>query len=1840
MPSMAPLYVRSAIAFLYLCCSVSLFAACSDPETSENVDVGCRLNSDCPVGQQCVDAACVEDDTQCIGPDCPCASNADCGLGEGCDVETGQCFALECLGDRDCALGEVCVQGQCQTDVEADRDRDGVPDNEDNCPDTPNADQEDAEGDGQGDGCDDDDDNDGAPDTVDNCPGVHNPEQADANNDDSGNACDDAVRGTTVVGQLNFESGGDADTTLARVFLSGLNQPINIEPDGRFAFEQALPRGGPFSIRVQWPGFLPLERAFVAPLDQETFDVEVLELVAEAQDEETAAVLGGLAQLQGQNEHTDIVVRAFVGDALVATTLTDDTGRYVMQASRVDHRLRFSKENFIDRELEVSWDEGNQRFVVDEAPLETFEGVVLQADRSASVVGALSSPLENIQWPVVAQVTLIGGGESRALPVLPDGTFSAELLQPGLYGLATDVRGHLATSQVVELGSGVTELETIALVPQFEAPEEAVTMRGRMLRGDVAPDGDHAGIVVRARIGDDLVATTLTDTDGTFVLTASPVTYQLDFALEGYAPRDITVLWDEVDERFEFNAVALDAVDDLTLTPNPTATLTGRLDSPLDIEDWGGRAFVTLQGDDFERIETVLSNGGFQFAGVRPGTYALIVSARGHQPASQQVELVGGDNTLEDIVLVPEQVTLVGQALLQGEEVHEGIVVRARLGEVLVGTTVTGQAGDFAFQLTPERHTLTLSSANFITQTVTVEWDGDGFVLGGQPVQDRPVELVREPLSDRDGDGFIDILDNCPQTFNPNQDNLDGDDLGDRCDLDMDDDGLSNNQDNCPRAFNPMQEDLDGLGLGLACSGNDLASPLPVGCGIRNQRLNTQGRASAYQGACGGTGAPEVAYEILVRGDERIRVDVEAEFATTIALVRSDGQELDCVLGKTLEVFGPDHPDQDGNGHAPDRYLLVVDGFNGASDAGPISVTIQNTACIWNNTQGLTSHSLASGQLSDALVADINLDGHMDVVAKQTEDEVYIRYGRGDGTFAATQTIELNLDGREMSAADINDDGLPDLIFSNGFDNDGFTHMLQDPDQPTGFAPQQVIHRNPAHSILDMVVADVTADGIKDIVAAELDDVVLVFEGQGNGIFAEPFELEAVEQPRAVTLGDFNSDGLPDIAALAGVSEEVLIYLGQDGGGFEPLGRSRVGDNPQDIATADFNNDAILDLAITNENGDTLSILMGLGDGRFEPQRLVETLNAPVHIATGDANNNGIQDIVLSGNNDDHVQVLQGDGRGDFEPQQPVETPWRSDRVALADFNNDGTMDITLIGNTNDDSGFVTLLGEIDNTFTPPTTLSMGRSPEDAITADLNNDGLLDIISADNGSDTVTVRLALPNGHFGAPRSTPTTERPNSLASADLNGDGHVDVVVSTLVDDNVDVLLNQGNGTLSLVSSHAMGAGASDIKLVDYNGDGHIDAMCAELFGDDIALRLGTGNGGFGSRVLIDFDSDVEAFDVADINNDGHMDIVASIGSDNIFSFRSDVLLLYGRDALQPAAPIRITNQFNNVRALKFADMNNDGRQDIVALSASTAVVMLRQINGSYSPPISTQVQPGLSIISSISNADSLALRDFNQDGVLDIWTANNNNDLVALAIGNGNGSFQNFRSLKVGDQPASVHLADINNDGALDVVTANRDAASVSILIQSQTSLQGPGASSTSTPNDPCPALIVSGTAADDALAFDVDHPEVCKVTRLDLEVLNPGEQRSGALTLQSKHNNTALLSPTQALPTGLFWRPEQLGALARFENTPAQGRWLLSGLDAQAQVVLHINNPPWRSLWARRSGAGVRGGRGSGRRPPLGLRARRGAGWGRTLRQPGCGPPCARWPPQRGFRGRSNH
>ena len=182
-----------------------------------------------------------------------------------------------------------------------------------------------------------------------------------------------------------------------------------------------------------------------------------------------------------------------------------------------------------------------------------------------------------------------------------------------------------------------------------------------------------------------------------------------------------------------------------------------------------------------------------------------------------------------------------------------------------------------------------------------------------------------------------------------------------------------------------------------------------------------------------------------------------------------------------------------------------------------------------------------------------------------------------------------------------------------------------------------------------MAVGDFNRDGIPDLATANFgSNNVTVLPGNGSRGFgaaaAGPFAVGA--GPYSVASGDFNGDGIPDLATANVGSNNVTVLLGDGSGGFSAATGSpfAVGTSPRSVVVGDFNGDGVADLAIANNSSDNVTVLLGNGAGGFSAATgiVFAVGTAPNYVAVGDFNGDGRTDLVASNFLSDNVTVLPG----------------------------------------------------------------------------------------------------------------------------------------------------------------------------------------------------------------------------------------------------------------------------------------------------------------------------------------------------------------------------------------------------------------------------------------------------------------------------------------------------------------------------------------------------------------------------------------------------------------------
>jgi hypothetical protein len=320
------------------------------------------------------------------------------------------------------------------------------------------------------------------------------------------------------------------------------------------------------------------------------------------------------------------------------------------------------------------------------------------------------------------------------------------------------------------------------------------------------------------------------------------------------------------------------------------------------------------------------------------------------------------------------------------------------------------------------------------------------------------------------------------------------------------------------------------------------------------------------------------------------------------------------------------------------------------------------------------------------------------------------------------------------------------------------------------------------------------------------------------------------------------------------------------------------------IAFGDFNGDGKLDLALPDDVA-SFTILLGNGDGTFQPAIHARLTRAPAMVVAADFNHDGKLDLAMSEiNNLGQIEALLGIGDGTFQPAQVFSTgQGQGSAIVAADLNADGKLDL-IIANQNKGNVSV-LLGNGDGTFLGAINIPTGASPVYVATGDFNHDGNLDLAVTNNGAQSVSILLGNGDGTFTSGTALQTEEAPIFVGTGDFNGDGNLDLAVTAgpVTSGSIQVFLGNGDGTFQTGVKAASGPFFGQVTIADVNGDGKADLAsaipCCSLQGKEggLAVALGNGDGSFQSATYRALVGDPSFVALADLNDDGSMDVVAS---------------------------------------------------------------------------------------------------------------------------------------------------------------------------------------------------------------------------------------------------------------------------------------------------------------------------------------------------------------------------
>ncbi len=624
-----------------------------------------------------------------------------------------------------------------------------------------------------------------------------------------------------------------------------------------------------------------------------------------------------------------------------------------------------------------------------------------------------------------------------------------------------------------------------------------------------------------------------------------------------------------------------------------------------------------------------------------------------------------------------------------------------------------------------------------------------------------------------------------------------------------------------------------------------------------------------------------------------------------------------------------------------------------------------------------------------------------------------------------------------------------------------------------------------------IAVGDFNRDGRLDIVTAnQLGNNVSVLLGKADGTFVTKKDYAVGAGPSSVTVGDFNGDGILDIAVTNATANTVSILLGNGAGGFKTHADFAVGSRPESVAIADLNGDGKLDLVTSNSAANTISVLLGTGTGSFGAHTDFATGTQPKSVTLGDFNGDHKLDAAVANRSSNTVSVLLGNGSGGFGAKTDFTAGTHPVSVAVGDMNRDGKQDIMVAQDygKNQISNAGVLLGKDDGTFQPIVQYAIGSSPSQVIVADLNGDGIPDVVTtAKNATSTiflltggVSVLLGKGDGTFGTQLPYATGTGCAAVASGDINRDGLMDLIAANPMDNSATVLLGVGGGkftstsvisstvssgighgdfnhdtlpdlvtvdglsTLSVFTNNGAGsffggvnyaAGETPAQLAvgDFNGDGNPDVAVLDANGNNVGsvmIFLGNIDGSLTAHATYSTGEVPEAIVAADFNQDGILDLAFT----NLDSFNLEVMFGNGDGTFQNPVKYPVKNGVQPV-GLVAVDLNNDHFPDLAfSLNFEPYIsVLLNDGTGHFGPEVHYTTVEGYSI----------AAGDVNQDGNMDLMLGTNGDSKISLLLGNGDGTFQPQQKLDYGGQASvsDIKVADMDGDGIQDIAVGVAD-------------------------------------------------------------------------------------------------------------------------------------------------------------------------------------------------------
>jgi hypothetical protein len=627
------------------------------------------------------------------------------------------------------------------------------------------------------------------------------------------------------------------------------------------------------------------------------------------------------------------------------------------------------------------------------------------------------------------------------------------------------------------------------------------------------------------------------------------------------------------------------------------------------------------------------------------------------------------------------------------------------------------------------------------------------------------------------------------------------------------------------------------------------------------------------------------------------------------------------------------------------------------------------------------------------LVADVNGDGAPDVSVVDAAGNILYRAGRAGepGSFAPPITVNPGDPSRDIAFVSTR---FGATIASVDADDNAISFFVL---RSTGFALVAKLATGPLPA--QILSAKLNGNGIVDLIVRNAGNgTISVFNGDGHGWFLPPIELQAGLGASDLQVGDLHQDGLLDIVFTDRLSGEIGVLQNLGGGAFSPPVLYRAGPGPYGVtgtanpsavdslegttgvAVGTFSTGGLPSLVALDPGSNTFGLLSGLGGGLLSNPTYFQTPFSGLVVRAIDFNGHGLDGLAVLGPRG--LYIYRPNGQGGFLPPTVYNVGFEPNGLTVADLNDDGKPDL-LVSNPLGD--VLVLVGNGDGTLQPVRNLDQqvslavyapnGKTPAafifaDQLTdqlvvrtvsgvttvlgnastgliaptavalADLNGDGILDLVVANGGSNNVLVYPGMGNGAFGAALNHGngffTGTNPRGITVADVNGDGRPDLVIADEGSNDVSILINVkvGNSfTFEPGPRLKVGDGPVATVVTDALGNGVPDLFVANSVSNDVWMLQGLGNGFFNdqSPVIFPVGTNPSALFVGQFTTgSGPQLVTVNAGSDSLtlisgLTSASPLTQSISSGGMDPTAAFEVDLKGNGLDSLVVAN-NGDG--------------------------------------------------------------------------------------------------------------------------------------------------------------------------------------------------------------------------------------------------------------------------------------------------------------------------